>query len=157
MSIHDIYSIGQNTSMANYGRNYMIVPPKRVQNILQKREKALDPLIHFLAYTQNETQITEGLYILNLMLDAKVKGIEKAYPVISRFNNTNSEHIQTMLAGIYRKTLIPDAYGPLWTMLIKNSFDKRPKAFDPNEEIGGAILEYQKSFNAINLYSKVPK
>ena len=45
--------------------------------------------------------------------------------------------------GIYRKIKIPDAFGPLWTMLIQNSINP-PKncPFDPNEEIGGAILDY---------------
>lgn len=153
MYIHNISAIGQNTSMATQNRNYIIVPPERIKSIVNAREKALNPLLNFLAYAQNETQITEGLYLLNLMIDAKVKGIERAYPVISRFNNTNSENIQTMLAGIYRKTLIPDAYGPLWAMLLRNSFDMRPKIFDPNEEIGGALLEYHKNFHALNLYS----
>jgi len=149
MYIHNIQQIGNNTSMACYNRNYMIAPQERVKSIVEAGEKALPHLLNFLSYTQDETQITEGLYILNLMLDAKVKGVEKTYPVISRFNGTNSEHIQTMLAGIYRKTLIPDGYGPLWAMLIRNSFDRRPKAFDPNEEIGGAILDYQTKFNRI--------
>lgn len=48
------------------------------------------------------------------------------------------------LAGIYRKIQVPDAFGPLVNMLIKNSIDppNPNQTFDPNEEIGGAILSY---------------
>lgn len=66
------------------------------------------------------------------------------YPVFARFNNTTSSNIQTYLAGIYRKTQVPDAFGPLVKMLVQNSL-KPPnpyQTFDANEEIGGAILSY---------------
>ena len=88
-------------------------------------------------------EVVEDLYILNRMLDEGEKGIEELYPVLSRYNDTKSPDIQTFLAGIYRKTKIPDAFGPLISMLIKNSINPPQNAgFDPNEEIGGAILEY---------------
>ena len=39
---------------------------------------------------------------------------------------------------------MPDAFGPLVKMLIQNSLQPMDKnaPFDPNEEIGGAILSY---------------
>ena len=66
------------------------------------------------------------------------------YPTLARFNQTKSPNVQTYLAGIYRKTQVPDAFGPLVCMLIQNSVNppKPPQYFDPNEEIGGAILSY---------------
>ena len=65
------------------------------------------------------------------------------YPALSRFNDTKSPNIQTFLAGIYRKTQVPDAFGPLVKMLVQNSINPTPNPyFDPNEEIGGAILSY---------------
>ena len=78
------------------------------------------------------------------MLENGTQGIDKLYPVFSRFNNTNSTNIQTFLAGIYRKIQVPDAFGPLVKMLIRNSITppNQPQIFDPNEEIGGAILSY---------------
>ena len=88
--------------------------------------------------------MTETLYIIDRMTDNGTKGIDKLYPVFARFNNTESPNIQTFLAGIYRKTQIPDAFGPLINMLIKNSLKPHNpnQTFDPNEEIGGAILSY---------------
>ena len=70
--------------------------------------------------------------------------VDKMYPTFSRFNQTKSPNVQTYLAGIYRKTQVPDAFGPLVCMLIQNSINppKTPQYFDPNEEIGGAILSY---------------
>jgi hypothetical protein len=77
------------------------------------------------------------------MLDNNVKGIDKMYYALSRFNNTTSPEIQTFLSGIYRKTQIPDAFGPLVRMLFQNSINPQStQKFDPNEEIGGAILSY---------------
>ena len=85
------------------------------------------------------------MYIAVRMIDGGVKTMGRHYSsVFSRFNNTDSPNIQTFLAGIYRKIQVPDAFGPLVNMLIKNTM--RPaypnQTFDPNEEIGGAILSY---------------
>ena len=97
-----------------------------------------------LTHSNHEAQITETLYILDRMIDNGTKGIDKLYPIFSRFNNTNSPNIQTFLAGIYRKIQVPDAFGPLVKMLIQNSLQPHnpQQTFDPNEEIGGAILSY---------------
>ena len=79
------------------------------------------------------------------MLDNGVdkKKISDIYPELSKYNDTKSPNIQTFLAGIYRKTKIPDAFGPLVKMLIQDSINPLQDAnFDPTEEIGGAILDY---------------
>jgi hypothetical protein len=65
------------------------------------------------------------------------------YPALSKYNQTKDPNIQTYLAGIYRKTKVPDAFGPLCVMLIQNAINPHKNChFDPNEEIGGAILDY---------------
>ena len=88
--------------------------------------------------------ILEDLYALNLMLDNGVNKdeISAIYPVLSKYNDTKSPNIQTFLAGIYRKTKIPDGFGPLVKMLIQDSINPPNAEFDPTEEIGGAILDY---------------
>ena len=94
---------------------------------------------------KSEEQVIEDLYILNLMLDNGVdkNKISEIYPALSKYNDTKSPNIQTFLAGIYRKTKIPDAFGPLVKMLIQASINPPKGAnFDPTEEIGGAILDY---------------
>lgn len=123
-------------------RNYTIVDKNKVDHFVSQKEAALPYLTDILIHSNNETQIVETLHIVNSMLDNGVKGIEKMYPVLSRFNNTTSPNIQTYLAGIYRKTQVPDAFGPLVKMLILNSVRPQTSNFDPNEEIGGAILSY---------------
>ena len=93
----------------------------------------------------NEEQVVEDLYVLNLMLDDGVdkNKIANIYPTLSKYNDTKSPNIQTFLAGIYRKTKVPDAFGPLVKMLIQDSINPPKDAnFDPTEEIGGAILDY---------------
>mgnify|MGYP001107765441 FL=1 len=62
--------------------------------------------------------------------------------------------MQVFLAGIYRKTQVPDAFGPLCSMLIRNSIKPNKNVnFDPNEEVGGAILEYIRNKKAAETYN----
>lgn len=126
------------------GQNYCKFDEVKVLYYLSQKEKALPYIDSVLKQTDNEQEVTESLYIVNRMLDNGVKGIDKMYPTFARFNDTKSPNIQTYLAGVYRKTKVPDAFGPLVKMLIKNSIsgEKSTVNFDPNEEIGGAILDY---------------
>lgn len=147
----------QNVQMPTSERNYCIFNQTRVDEIVEMREKALPQLKQTLRTSQDEKEIVETLYIIDRMADKGVKGIPAMYPDLAKFNETKSPNIQSYLAGIYRKTQVPDAFGPLISMLIKNSIEKKPEqkiskpSFDPNEEIGGAILEY------IRNYSQGPK
>ena len=128
-------------------RNYCIFDKNEVDYFLKQKEQAIPILSDILIHSNNEAQLTEVLYIFNRMLDSGTKGIDKLYPAFSRLNETNSPNIQTFLAGIYRKIQVPDAFGPLIRMLIQNSIkpNNYQKIFDPNEEIGGAILSYMNS------------
>ncbi len=130
-------------SYTNQYRNYCLFDEERVSARAEKRENELEKIQKSLENPKDEAEVLEDLYILNRMIDDGVKGVDKLYPALSKYNDTKSPNIQTFLAGIYRKIKIPDAFGPLWTMLIQNSINP-PKncPFDPNEEIGGAILDY---------------
>ena len=131
------------TQMPDIRRNYILVDNNKVDTFVKQGENALPYISDVLQHSNNETQITETLYILDRMIDGGVKNIDKMYPVLSRFNNAKSPNIQTFLAGIYRKIQVPDAFGPLVKMLMQNSLNPNPTPFfDPNEEIGGAILSY---------------
>ena len=131
------------TQMPDIRRNYIMVDNNKVDTFVKQGENALPYISDVLQHSNNETQITETLYILDRMIDGGVKNIDKMYPVLSRFNNAKSPNIQTFLAGIYRKIQVPDAFGPLVKMLMQNSLNPNPTPFfDPNEEIGGAILSY---------------
>lgn len=135
---------GYSIKMPNNQHNYCIFNQKRVDYFVKQKEFALPYLTNVLQTSQNEAQITETLYIMDRMIDDGIKGIDKLYPVFSKFNDTKSANIQTFLAGIYRKIQVPDAFGPLVKMLIQNSMKPQEpnQPFDPNEEIGGAILSY---------------
>lgn len=122
-------------SYPNQYRNYCTFDIKEQKNLAQIKTSLENP--------SSEDEVLEDLYTLNLMLDNGEKNVSKLYPTLSRYNDTNSPNIQTYLAGIYRKIKVPDAFGPLCAMLIRNVINP-PKDcnFDPNEEIGGAILDY---------------
>ena len=129
--------------LPNAANNCTLVDPNKVDVFVKQGEKALPYIANVLQHSNNEVQVTETLYILDKMIDNGTKGVDKMYPVLSRFNDTKSPNVQTFLAGIYRKTQVPDAFGPLVKMLVQNSLNPNPNPyFDPNEEIGGAILSY---------------
>ena len=122
-------------SYPNQYRNYCTFDVKDRKNLAQIKSSLENP--------QSEDVVLEDLYELNLMLDEGNKEIADLYPTLSKYNDTNSPNIQTYLAGIYRKTKVPDAFGRLCAMLIRNSINPpKDRPFDPNEEVGGAILDY---------------
>lgn len=139
-------------SYPNQYRNYCVFSPL-VNERIRQGESELPIIKESLSNPKSEDEVVEDLYILNCLLDEGVENekVAELYPELSRYNYTDSPNIQTFLAGIYRKTKIPDAFGPLVGMLVRNSINqasKEPNSFkpvftpDPNEEIGGAILDY---------------
>ncbi len=129
-------------SYPNQSRNYCLFDENRIQ---KKANMNLQEIEDSLKNPNSEGEVLEDLYAINLMLDnGKDKNeVSKLYPILSKYNDTKSPNIQTFLAGIYRKTKVPDAFGPLVKMLIQDSINPPKNAgFDPTEEIGGAILDY---------------
>ena len=125
-------------SFPNQVRNYCIFDENRIS-----QKKNLDVIKNSLQNPSNDEDVVESLYALNLMIDEGEQNAGELYPLLSKYNNTKNPNIQTFLAGVYRKTKVPDAFGPLWTMLIQNAINPPQNChFDPNEEIGGAILDY---------------
>lgn len=148
-----INEIGKRTVLPNGKINYCIFNERLVKEIANKKEVALPYIEKFLERASDEKEIVEGLYILDCMIENGTKGVERIYPTISRFNESESPNVQVFLAGVYRKIQVPDAFGPLCSMLIRNSIKpNRNINFDPNEEVGGAILEYIRNRNATETY-----
>lgn len=150
-----VLQLGKKTQLPNENRNYCVFNQMLVDKLVKQGEKAVPHILNFLKTTNDEKAVTEGLYVLDRMIDAKVKNVDKSiYPTISRFNDTSSPNVQVMLAGIYRKIMVPDAFGPLCKMLIKDSMQPTYPFFDPTEEVGGAVLEYIKCYGAQEAYQK---
>ena len=125
-------------SYPNENRNYCLFDENRIN-----AKKDINKIKTSLENPKSKDDILESLFALNLMLDESLEDTDKLYPTLSKYNQTKDPNIQTFLAGIYRKTKIPDAFGPLCVMLIQNAINPPKNCnFDPNEEIGGAILDY---------------
>lgn len=149
------------TELPQGERNYCVFNQNKVNFIVSQKKHAIPYLKEVLKNSNDEKEIVETLYIIDKLAENKVKGIPALYPYLARFNDTKSPNIQTFLAGIYRKTQVPDGFGPLVAMLIRNAIDSKDagfanptydlppqkKAFDPNEEIGGAILAYIENYS----------
>ena len=102
---------------------------------------------------KSDAEVIADLFILNRMIDdgEDINEVKKIYPSLSKYNRTTDPNIQTLLAGVYRKIKVPDAFGPLIVMLIQNALrqynnstqgENNVYPFNPDEEIGGAILDY---------------
>lgn len=139
---NNVAQLGQGVSFPNVQRNYCTYNERRTTELVNAKEEALPYIDTFLKSAQTEEQVLDALQVIDRMLDNGVKGIDKMYPTFSKFNDTTSPNIQVMLSGIYRKTLVPDAFGPLCKMLIRQTLTPNSPYFDPTEEIGGAIYEY---------------
>lgn len=149
-----VANLGQNVSLPNRERNYAVFDEQKTKELISYKEEALPYIDSFLKTANTEEQVLDALQVLDKMLDNGVKGIDRMYPALSRFNDVTSPNIQVMLSGIYRKTLIPDAFGPLNKMLIRQTFMPNSPYFDPTEEIGGAIYEYIRNKAAVSEYNK---
>ncbi len=149
-----VNNLGKNVDMATPQRNYAVFNMPLVNELVAYREAAVPVIEKKLAEAYDEKTISEGLYVYDRMLDTGVKGIDKTYGTLSRFNSSQSPTIQVLLSGIYRKTQVPDAFGPLCRMLVQTSQRPVPPAFDPSEEIGGAILEYIRNYSSQSLYGQ---
>lgn len=126
-------------------RNFCLFNQNKVNFIVSQKKAALPFIKEILQTSQDEKEIVEALYITDRLIDSGVKGIPSMYPLFEKFNNSKSQNIQAFLAGIYRKTQVPDAFGPLVKMLIQNSNNQAKTP--ANEEIGGAILEYIRNYS----------
>lgn len=149
-----IKQMGKNVQLPNETRNHAIFDTKLTEEIIKYDKAGLKAVENFLKTATTEKEIAQGLYTLDRMIEKNIKGVEKTYPTISRFNNTTSPTNQALLAGIYRKTQTPDAFGPLMKMMIRNSLLPQCPYFDPTEEIGGAILDYIRAKGAVHKYSE---
>ncbi len=118
--------------MPTKDRNYCIFDQKKVDYYVSQKEQALPYIKKVLETSKNEEEIVEALYITDRLIDAGTKGIPAMYPLFAKYNNTKSPNIQVYLAGIYRKTQVPDAFGPLVKMLIQNSIN--PSPYPPSRE-----------------------
>ena len=113
----------------------------------KKHDEIIDALDKYLpGYDFVQSESADSVErLVNMMIDngTDIELVKNLYPELSKYNDTKSPNIQTFLAGIYRKTKIPDAFGPLVKMLIQDSINPPQNChFDPTEEIGGAILDY---------------
>lgn len=151
--INNINSLGEGLLHPCGTRNFTKVNEERVNYLAGLGTEALPYMKQYLEAPKTFDGLLEALFVVDKMADNKVYGIETLYPTLSRYNNSQCPEIQTMLSGIYRKTLVPDAFGPLCRMFY-NQITSPPRGlFDPSEETGGAILEYLRSYGAVNSYS----
>lgn len=121
--------------------NFRVFPQLTTDYFVKQGEKSFPAMADNLKSGKN---VVETLYILDRIQEKGTGNVSKLYPALSLYDKTQNPEIQTFLAGIYRKTQIPDAFGPLVAMLIQNSLNPPKTYFDPNEEIGGAIVSYFK-------------
>lgn len=153
----DVEQLGKKTQLPEGERNYCIFNTPLVEKLVRNSDKTIPLIEKKILSTKDEKVIAEGLYTFDRMIDAGKFDIKKTYSTLAKFNDTKSPTVQVLLAGIYRKTQLPDAFGPLNKMLIQDSINPPAANFDPTEEIGGAILEYIRNAGAQKAYAETAK
>lgn len=151
----DVDELGKKTQLPVGGRNYCTFNEPLVTRLVQNAEKSTPLIEKKILSSKDEKVIAEGLYTFDKMIEVGKFDINKTYPTLAKLNDTRSATVQVYLAGIYRKTQPPDAFGPLNKMLIQDSINPPQANFDPTEEIGGAILEYIRSAGAVKGYAGI--
>ena len=133
--------------MATKEKPYCEFDNEKVDLFVNAKEKAIPAVTKMLQDAKTEDEICEGLYIADRMIANVTKGMDKMYyGTFSKFNEDRSPNVQSLLSGVYRRILVPDAFGPLIKMLVQNIMvPPKDAPFDPNEAIGGSILEHIKA------------
>ena len=99
--------------LATKEKPYCQFDQKKVDLFVNAKEKAIPALTKMLNEAETEEDKTEGLFIANEMIAAGTKGMDKMYyGTFSKFNEDRSPNVQSMLSGVYRRILVPDAVGP---------------------------------------------
>lgn len=133
--------------MATKEKPYCEFDNEKVDLFVNAKERAIPAVTKMLQEAKTEDEICEGLYIADRMIADGTKGMDKMYyGTFSKFNEDRSPNVQSLLSGVYRRILVPDAFGPLIKMLVQNIMvPPKDAPFDPNEAIGGSILEHIKA------------
>lgn len=134
--------LGQATRMDASGNVQLNLP--LVEQIVATREAAIPALYGFLNQSQNVLAICEALYAAQRLCETGVQGVGQLYGATQFLHNNPHPLVQIYLSGFYRKLNAPETFGPLLTMLMRNALQPGPPvpgAFNPQEEVGGAILD----------------
>lgn len=155
-----IYKFCNTTKLPSREVNHCTFDEQLVQKILLHKQIAVQVIFDNLAKERNQNlnkkNIVANLYLLNRLIDENVQFDKQfGYSILSQYNDSDDPNIQTMLAGIYRKTLIPQAFLPLVSMLTKQENILSYNNFSPKAEICGALLEYMKVSNAQFAYEQI--
>ena len=127
-----------------------------VEQIVRYRERAVEPLAELLEFSNSRRQVVEGLYTSQRMAETGTRNMNLIYAVVAdRFKNTKDIWLQTYIAGFYRAYKEPAAAGHLMQMLMQNKgLASSNLMFNPNEEVGGALLELVSDQVAKKLHSQ---
>lgn len=137
-----VQQLGTQTRMAPNGMVQLNYP--LVEQIVAFREAALPSLYQLMSQTQNILTMCEALYAAQRLAENRVNGVNQLYGVTQFWHNNAHPLVQIYLSGFYRKLNAPETFGPLMTMLVRNALQAGPPipgAFNPQEEIGGAVLD----------------
>jgi hypothetical protein len=134
--------LGQYTYM--YANGNLQLNLSLVEQIAACREAAVPALYGFLSQSQNILAICEALYTAQRLCETGVQGVGQLYGATQFLHNNPHPLVQIYLSGFYRKLNAPETFGPLLTMLMRNALQPGPPVpgtFNPQEEVGGAILD----------------
>lgn len=153
-----VWQLGTETKTDPANGNLLMNMPL-IEFLVEKNRAVISPLYQLLTTSENLYQIVEGLHLAQHLAAAKVPGVDTLYAAAARFNYTSNPLIQVYLAGFYRKLCLPESFGPMLEMLIRQAQQPRNSEFqedlNPMEEVGGTILQHIAEFAAMEMAKRI--
>ncbi len=140
----EVLQLGRSTRMDPATGNLWMNMPL-IERLAQSGPRVVQPLYQLLQVSMETPQVVEALYLAQRLAEQHVPGVSALYAAAARFNQTRNPLVQIYLAGFYRKLNVPESFGPMLDMFIRNVL--QPPApipggiSNPQEEIGGTLLE----------------
>ncbi|MBY0403853.1 MAG: hypothetical protein K2X66_08135, partial [Cyanobacteria bacterium] len=142
-----VSQLGSQTQIRSDGLVQLNLP--LIETLVRYREGVVPVLYQWMSMAQNPVSphlmvMVESLYLAQRLAEEGVSNVSMLYGITKHWNHTPHPLVQIYLAGFYRKLNAPETLGPLFQLLMKNALQPGPPippAFDPQEEIGGAILD----------------
>lgn len=138
-----IWQLGTQTVINPYNGFVQMNLPL-IETFVRQGQSIIPTLYQLLNQSMQPNQILEGLYLAQRLAEEKTPHVRSLYASAARFNDTTNPLIQVYLAGFYRKLNVPESFGPMLEMLIRNAQQPKSAAIqaglNPAEEIGGTIL-----------------
>lgn len=148
--------LGTATRIHPHNSNVLMNLPL-IEALARQKGAVVQPLGRLLYSSMHRLQIIEGLYLAQRLAELKAPGVKSLYAATTRFQYSTDPLVQVYLAGFYRKLNVPESFGPMLEMLVRQA--QQPPRYQPGlnpmEEVGGTILQQLAEHSAAEVLKRL--